>query len=334
MAIIKQESATRLPEEPKKNTPNPKASSAPATGANPSLVNPQDMALVAAVIAGLGGGSTGTARSTQDTTVASDKVQINEASAKALLENALIEIGYSGKLKKKDLTDFVNEFNAEAARQIETAIRSTSEERTPTGTKPEDLVKTKANSITTKILSSFDPKKFTRDYIWSKVNFKDTEGLPTKAVQALGEVRTLARGYNLNTLSDVEIQGIAKDVAMGKKSTDDVKAQFANEAAIYYPQYAEKFKLNPSATLRDLNKPAIKILADTWEVDPDSIELDDPILDAWTRPDGLVGKAQQPPLSQLLNAAMNDRRFDKTTAAINMGKNSAIALASAMGWGI
>lgn len=301
------------------------------TGGGAALpVDPTVAALIGSLLSSLGGGS---AKNTESTTIAADKVQINPAAAKALLDVSMAEIGFTGKLSSKDLNEFVNQFNAEAARQIEKAIRTTKEETTG-GTTPEEVRKNKTQSVTTKILSYFDPKQFARDYLWAKVNFKKEEGLPTTAAEVIGRVRSLAKDYNLNMVSDVELLNEAKNVATGKKKLEDLQVEFGQKAATYYPLYSERIKLNPNATLRELNQPAINILAKTLEIDPTQINLDDPLLERFTRPDGLIGKAQQPTLAELQMAAMNDSRFDRTTTAINMGRDSAIAFARAMGYSI
>lgn len=303
----------------------------PKTGGGAALpVDPATSALIAAVLATLGGGS---AKNTESTTIAADKVQINPTAAKALLDISMVDIGFTGKLSSKDLAEFVSQFNAEAARQIEQAIRTTKDETTG-GTTPEEVRKNKTQSVTTKILSYFDPKQFARDYLWAKVNFKKEEGLPTTATEVIGKVRGLAKDYNLNMMSDVELLNEAKNVATGKKKLEDLQVEFGQKAAVYYPLYAERIKLNPNATLRELNQPAINILAKVFEKDPSQIDLDDPILERFTRPDGLIGKVQQPTLAELQMAAMNDSRFDSTTTAINMGKDSAISFARAMGYSI
>ena len=272
-----------------------------------------------------------TGNATSDTTTSIEKVQINLVAAKALLEAMMAEIGYTGKFNKKDLLDFVNKFNAESSLQIDKAIRQTNSERT-SGRTAEEVNKNKSTSVTTKMLSLFDPKQFARDFIWTKVNFKDDAALPTKALDVLRQVREQIRGFNLNTISETEIRNEAKLVATGKKTLDDLKENFSQQAQIYYPTLAPRLKGNPGANIRDLAKPAINVLSKILEIPEDEIDLDDPILDSWLRPDGFAGKVSSPPLSALKAAAINDKRYDRTTTAINSGVESAKALAQAMGF--
>lgn len=314
-------------------TPKPeksKPASVQTGGGDTTLADSQAAFLAGLNLSGLMANQGGKSRTT---TVSADKVQINPAAAKTLLDAIMAEIGFTGKLSPKDLSDFVGQFNSEAARQIEKAIRTTEEERVP-GATAEEVTKNKSASVTTKMLSYFDPKQFARDFLWAKVNFKKQDGLPTTATEVIGKVRDLARGYNLDTMSDVEILNEAKNVVTGKKKLEDLQIQFGKEAATYYPLYADKIARNPNATLLELNKPAINIIAKTLELDPNEIDLNDPLLERFVRPDGLIGKAQQPTLAELQMAAMNDIRFDKTTTAINMGQNAALAFARAAGYGV
>jgi hypothetical protein len=268
---------------------------------------------------------------TDETTTSIEKVQINLVAAKALLEAMMIEIGYTGTFNKKDLLDFVNKFNNESSLQIDKAIRKTNSERVSGGTL-EEINKNKSTSVTTKMLSLFDPKQFARDFIWTKVNFKDDAALPTKALDVLRQVREQIKGFNLNTISETEIRNEAKLIATGKKTIDDLKENFSQQAQIYYPTLAPRLKGNPGANIRDLAKPAISVLSKILEIPEDEIDLDDPVLDSWLRPDGFAGKVSSPPLSALRAAAINDKRYDKTTTAIDSGVASAKALAQAMGF--
>jgi hypothetical protein len=268
---------------------------------------------------------------TDETTTSIEKVQINLVAAKALLEAMMIEIGYTGTFNKKDLLDFVNKFNDESSLQIDKAIRQTNSERTSGGT-AEEVNKNKSTSVTTKMLSLFDPKQFARDFIWTKVNFKNDGALPTKALDVLRQVREQIKGFNLNTISETEIKNEAKLIATGKKTLDDLKENFSQQAQIYYPAFALRLKDNPGANIRDLSKPAISVLSKIWEIPEDEIDLDDPILDSWLRPDGFAGKVSSPPLSALRAAAINDKKYDITTTAIDSGVESAKALAQAMGY--
>lgn len=308
------------------NPPPPDNSKAIKIAEEGKELTPQEIKEKAFLEAGIQLGS-----KTNETTTSIEKVQINPVAAKALLEAMMAEIGYTGKFSKKDLLDFVNKFNYESSLQIDKAIRQTNSERISGGT-AEEVNKNKSISVTTKMLSLFDPKQFARDFIWTKINFKDDAALPTKALDVLRQVREQIRGFNLNTISETEIRNEAKLVATGKKTLDDLKEKFSQQAQIYYPTLALRLKDNPGANIRDLARPAISLISKTLEIPEDEIDLNDSLLDSWLRPDGFTGKISSPPLSALKAAAINDKRYDKTTTAINSGVESARALAQAMGF--
>jgi hypothetical protein len=97
---------------------------------------------------------------------------------------------------------------------------------------------------------------------------------------------------------------------------------------------AERFDSTPGATTRQLYSPIINAIAAAWEVEPDSVDLNDPFVDKLLRPDGVVGKMPPATVGQASLAAMNDKRFDGTLKAIDNGRDSATSFARALGWGI
>lgn len=270
---------------------------------------------------------------TQDTITSSDVVKINPAAAKALLEETMNAIQFQGKLSPKDLQDFVTAFNTEAASQADKAIREATSTTTGAGT-PGDIAKTRADSFTTKFLSYFNAKQFASDYLWAKVNFKKEATLGGVALQALNQVRSAVKDFNSSMVSDIEIQQTAKEIASGKKTIAQYNAELAQKAALDYPQYADRFARTPGATVRDFASPIIKILASTWEVDPNSIDLNDPEVDRLLRPDGIGGKAALPSLGDVQVAARSSKRADTTQQGINTGRDSAFAFARMMGYGV
>jgi hypothetical protein len=205
-------------------------------------------------------------------------------------------------------------------------------ETTPSG-KTEDITATVKNIISTKYPSFFDPKSFTRDFIWSKVNFKDETTLGAKALNALTEARNVARGFNLSTVSEVEIQEAAKQIASGKITANDYKTQLAAKAAAEYPQYAERLKTTPGATVRDLVNPVLRAVADAWEVDVDTLNLNDPFIDKLIRPDGVIGKVPPVSVGDATRAALKHPNRDKTRAEINNAIDAATELGRALGFG-
>jgi len=279
-----------------------------------------------ALLAKLGSGS--------DTgkTISKEAIKLTTASAKQLLQTIAADAGYTGTFTSADIAAFVASYNKMANEQLETVVRE-ARDSTKSGATG-DITETVKNIITTKYPSFFDPKTFTKDFIWSKVNFKDEKTLGPKALDALTTARGIAKAYNLSTVSDVEIQDAAKKIATGKLTADDYKTQLAAKAAIEYPLWADRYKSTPGVTTRDLANPILRVIADAWEVDINSLDLNDPFIDKLIRPDGTVGKAQPASVGEAMRAAMMHSNRNKTVAENNNARDAATELGKALGFGV
>jgi len=162
-------------------------------------------------------------------TVSSDAIKLTTISAKQLLASIASEIQFTGKFAKEDIVAFVASYNKKANEQLDIVIRETRETIKSGGTA--NISETIKNIITTKYPSFFDPKTFTRDYIWSKINFADEKTLGAKALDALTTARQTAKAFNLSTVSDIEIQEAAKRIATGKITAENYKTELAAKAA-------------------------------------------------------------------------------------------------------
>lgn len=284
-------------------------------------------AAIAAALAavGLGGGDKGK-------TISSEAIKLTPAAAKQLLQSIAQDVQFTGQFSKEDIAAFAAAYNKKANEQLDIVVRE-AKETIKTGATA-DVSETVKNIISTKYPSFFDPKTFTRDFIWSKVNFKDEATLGAKALNALTEARNVARGFNLSTVSEVEIQEAAKQIASGKITASDYKTQLAAKAAAEYPQYAERLKTTPNSTIRDLVNPVLRAVADAWEVDIDTLNLNDPFIDKLIRPDGVIGKVSPASVGEATRAALKHPNRDKTRAEINNAIDAANELGRALGFGV
>jgi hypothetical protein len=83
----------------------------------------------------------------------------------------------------------------------------------------------------------------------------------------------------------------ARNIARGVTTENDVLDQMRRDAASNWPTYSEQIRAGANA--RDLMSAYISTYARTMELDPNSIELNDPVLRAaLTNPDGKGGFAQ------------------------------------------
>jgi hypothetical protein len=239
----------------------------------------------------------------------------------------MADIQFTGKLSKADLADFVNKYNTAANKQLETVVQTVRSQ-----TKPGDTAEDIKNIIKTTSQSFFQPKDFAKDYLWSKVNFADEKTLGAKALDALTNARQIAKAFNLSTISDIEIQEAAKRIATGKITAEDYKTELASKAAAEYPQLADRFKSTPGATTRSLYNPVLKAIADAWETDVESLDLNDPFIDKLLRPDGVIGKMPSATVGDAKQAALLHPNADKTQTQISNARNSAMSWAKAMGF--
>lgn len=285
---------------------------------------------LAAAVAAAVTSAMGTANVGKDSTATyKDAIKLTEAGAKQLLDSIMADIQFTGKLSKADLAEFVSKYNAAANAQLETVIQAVRNKTTPTST-AEDI----KTIIKTTSPSFFDSKQYTKDYLWSKVNFADEKTLGAKALDALITARQIAKAFNLSTVSDIEVQDAAKRIATGKISSEDYKTELATKAAAEYPQLADRFKNTPGATVRSLYNPILKAVADAWEVDVESLDLNDPFIDSLIRPDGVIGKAPSATVGEATQKALLHPKANNTEKQINNAKASATSLARALGFGI
>lgn len=287
-------------------------------------LTPEEIAtLTAAIIKGMG--SSGNDAST----TSSNYIKLTKASARELLKQTAADAQFTGQFSDADVTDFMNQFNAESNKQIEAVVK---EARTTVGkgATAADIQKI----ISTSFPSFFKPTEFAKDYVWAKVNFKDSATLGGKAATALQEAKQVAADFDLFSLSDAEVEQAAKEIAMGKKTMDQFKAELATKASIEYPIFAERFAKTPGATTKSFAQPVIKMLAKYWEVDESTIGMDNEIVQMWTRAGGPDGKGPTPTLAELTQMAKNHPNAETTTWANESARQSASALARALGAGI
>jgi hypothetical protein len=267
--------------------------------------------------------------SANSTTVYKDAIKLTDVAAKQLLDAIMADIQFTGKLSKADLADFVTKYNIAANKQLDTVVQTVRSQ-----TKPGDTAEDIKNIIKTTSPSFFEPKDFAKDYLWTKVNFADEKTLGAKALDALTNARQIAKAFNLSTVSDIEIQEAAKRIATGKITAEDYKTELAVKAAAEYPQLMDRFKNTPGATVRSLYSPVLKAVADAWEVDVDSLDLNDPFIDSLLRPDGVTGKKSSATTGEATQKALMHPNADKTQKQISNAKNAATSLARALGFGI
>lgn len=245
--------------------------------------------------------------------------QYDELTANALLNKISQSLGYDVNLfTPEDRKDFFTKLQEEAKLGGKTVTRKAKDGGIEQVTTP----------------SLFDAKAFTESYIWAKATVGDVKALPTKALAAIQNVKLLLRAYGITNLSDKEISNYGINIASGNLDLLKFKTDLSTQAQKYYPIYAQRLAANPDLTMEDIANPIITILSKTWEMDPSVFGLDNPDVDRFLRPDGVVGKAQPPTTAEIMEWAMNHPNFEKTTKAKGMAFDNAVGVSRAMGFGI
>lgn len=297
------------------------------TAAATPKVDPTTQAIITALLSGIGGGSGNTAT----TSTSADRIKLNFNAAAELLKQTVADVQYTGKISKEDIQAFADAFNAESAKLIDSVVKTARSQVVP-GATAEDIQKTVQSVMSTSMPSFLNVKQFASDYIWNKVNFKDEASLAGKSLSALQDVRTMVKSFNLLGFSDAEALIEARNIAKGTKTLDNFKAELAKKAEGEYPTLTERFKLGLST--KEIADPVIKLLSKTWEVPEDTIDLDNPLVQSYIRPGGADGKQPPATYAEIRQKALNDPRFEQTTTANELARQSATSLARALGAGI
>lgn len=289
--------------------------------------------LVAAALGALGGSASKTDTKSSEKTTYKDIIKLTPATARALMEQEAKNAGSPLKFSDADVAAFIVEFDKKSAEQLDEVIKA-AQSATKVGAKPEDLVSTVNTLITTTYPTFFKPEVFAKDFIWSKTNFADEKTLGPAARTALTDARALVKDYSILGITDKEIQDAAKKIAKGEMSLKDFKVQVQKIAAIEFPQLSARFSANPELTTRDIASPIINMLAKEWEVDASTIGFDEPIVAEYLRPGGADGKATPATYTELLRKAQNSPKWQTTTKANELARDSATSWGRAFGYGV
>lgn len=261
------------------------------------------------------------------------KTKLTNQSALALMQDAASAADYIGKFTKADVEQFIKEFDAEQARQVEKVITKSASKTTPGATEGA-VDSTVSSTAKTEYPSYFKPSEFASDWVWKKINFADEKTLGAKSLTALSQVRNLIDQFQLLGVSDTEAKAAAKQIAMGKKTLADYTTELQQVAIKEYPQFADRFKADPTLTLYDIASPVINMVAKTLEIDPKTVKLDNSIVTAYTRYAGADGKGVAPSYYDLLLKTKQLPEYQKTQQANNEARDSASSLGQALGYGL
>lgn len=243
--------------------------------------------------------------------------------ADAILSQAAKAIGFSqgpfAQFGESDLADFYEKLTEAAkasGKQTKVVVR-------PDGTE-ETIVSG----------SAFDANSFAKNYLWAKVNIGDPKTLPTSVINQIDSLRSIVKANGLGYLSEKELANYAVQLSKGEVDLTSLQKEFNAKAAELYPLFGDRLRANPSLTVLDLVQPYIGRMAKWWDIDPATIDLDNPDLDKFIRPDGTAGKAQMGSLADWDNYLKLHPKADEATWAIDGARDLATGFARISGYGV
>ena len=270
----------------------------------------------------------GSSSPTSSTSTNKNITKLNSVAAKTLLQKVALANGYTGLISNADVEDFIKKFNKEQSKQIETVVKSTST-KVGTGASVDKIQQELQNTLTTEYPSFFKPEEFASEYIWAKVSFKDEKALGSKNVAVLQQTKQLVKDMYIIGKSETEIAADAKLIAMGKKTFAEYIVDLQKIAAKEHPYLASRLQSDPTLTVAEVSNPAVKILADAWEMDASQIKWqDEPIINQW-----LTSQSGDIPMNyaDIKRAALNDKRAQYTETMNNFARDVATGFGEAMG---
>jgi hypothetical protein len=246
----------------------------------------------------------------------------DKVTSDAILRSVAKEMGFEegsfAQFGEQDLADFFDKLQ-EAAKAG--------------GTKKETIIKPDGSTEIISTPGTFDAKNFAQNYLWAKVNIGDVKTIPTSVIDKVGSIKNILKANGLE-LSDKEVTNYALQLTKGDITLDKLQAQFNAKAAEMYPLFADRLKANPNLTVMDLAQPYINRMVKFWEVDPTTIDLSNPDLDKFLRPDGTAGKVPMSSVADFETYLKFHPNSEKASWKIQGARDLATGLASAMGFGV
>jgi hypothetical protein len=126
--------------------------------------------------------------------------------------------------------------------------------------------------------------------------------------------------------SDRDILSDVRRVINGEVTADDAAMEVRTQAASLYGNFATRLNSDPTVTVRDLMNPYIKLMADTFEQDMESISLTNPTIQT------LLASEKPPSYGEFYKQLRGMTEFRNTTTAQKEAATFASGLASAMGF--
>jgi len=144
-----------------------------------------------------------------------------------------------------------------------------------------------------------------------------------------GKIQDTLRKYSNDMgviRSDRDILSDVRRVINGETTAEDAAMEVRKQAAALYVNFAPRLNADPTLTVRDLMNPYIKLMADTFEQDMESISLTNPTIQT------LLASDKTPSYGEFYKQLRGMTEFRNTTTAQKEASTFASGLASAMGF--
>ena len=190
---------------------------------------------------------------------------------------------------------------------------------------------TKGGKRVTTTTQKFDQQTFVDKYTGTVLEGMLSGGEPLDLGGEAGKIQDALRKYSNDMgviRSDRDILSDVRRVVRGETTADDAAMEVRKQAASLYKNYAERLKIDPeyAGTVRDLINPYVKLMADTFEQDMESISLTNPTIQ------NLLASEKPPSYGEFYKQLRGMTEFRNTTTAQKEATSFASGLASAMGF--
>jgi hypothetical protein len=167
--------------------------------------------------------------------------------------------------------------------------------------------------------------KYTGTALEGMIAGQDTLDLGGEA----GSIQDTLRKYSNDMgviRSDRDILSDVRRIINGEVTAEDAAMEVRKQAASLYANFAPRLNNDPTVTVRDLMNPYIKLMADTFEQDMESISLTNPTIQT------LLASEKPPSYGEFYKQLRGMNEFRDTTTAQKEATSFASGLASAMGF--
>ena len=190
--------------------------------------------------------------------------------------------------------------------------------------------KTKGGKSYVTTTSSFDEEAFRKKYVGTilenliakddDIDLEGDAGAYQDTLVKYADDMGLMKGRR-------ELNSYVKQIVGKNRSVDDVAADMRKQAATLYTNFADRLNADPKLTVRDLVNPYLQVMADTLEIDPNTVKLTD------TTIQNAISGTKLRSLSDFRTDMRADTRFATTKTAKREAVDLAQSLLRSFGFG-